>query len=538
LDQVRQFGVTAEDRVLQFAALSFDASVSEIFMAFYAGAALVLIEQPIIQDALRFTEYLADKKVSVATLPPTYLSALPLAKLAGLHVLITAGEPAKVADLLECSQFARCFNAYGPTECAVCVTIYPVSQADQSNSVLPIGRPIANTKVYVLDASLQPVAIGVEGEIYVSGHGLARGYLHQPSLTSERFIENPFEPGERLYRTGDIGKWLPDGNLSFIGRKDNQVKIHGYRIELGEIENALSRHEKINDAVVMVREDEGKDKYLVAYYTNKEAESLSDLKTFLGQYLPNYMIPAYFVVQSSFPLTAHGKIDYQKLPNPVVAQERQAEYIAAQNSIQQRVVDIWEKVLSRQPIGIHDNFFELGGHSLKATQVLSLVQESFNIRLDLGAFFITPTIAALATIIEQNKQASGAELKPVPAQEYYDVSHAQRRLWVLHQLEEAQSAYNLPAAFMLEGVFDKEAFCKAFVALVNRHEILRTTFAVINGEPKQRIHPVETFGFEVVCSDLRAHEQPLAIAEKKIIDETTQQFDLENGPLIRAHLLQ
>ncbi|NJL59323.1 MAG: amino acid adenylation domain-containing protein [Desulfobacteraceae bacterium] len=287
-DQIRGFGVTESDRVLQFASLSFDASLSEIFMALLCGAALIIADRDTIEDPKAFLAYLDRHKVSVATLPPGYLNVLNRQIPETLRTIITAGEPAIAADALFYSSFKNYFNAYGPTEISVCASYYRVSSDSPCIPSVPIGKPIANTEIFILNDDLKPVPIGISGEICIAGEGLASGYLNKPEMTAEKFIPHPFKPGHRMYRSGDLGKWLADGNIVFLGRKDEQVKIRGYRIEPGEIESLLLQYPSVSEAVVIVRNSE-----LLAYIVSEKAINLAEMRSYLRQTLPDYMIPAH-----------------------------------------------------------------------------------------------------------------------------------------------------------------------------------------------------------------------------------------------------
>lgn len=537
-DQVRRFQITEKDKVLQFSSLSFDASVYEMFMTFYAGATLVLKDKRIVFETENFVQYLKEMQVSIATLPPSFLSTLPLEELKFLRVLITAGEAAKVADLSYLSNYIDCYNAYGPTECAVCVSTFKVSPEDKNRPSIPIGKPISNTQLYVLDENLKPVPKGVSGMICIGGKGLAKSYLYKTNLTQNSFISHPFIAGEKIYVTGDLGKWDANGNLVFLGRADRQVKINGFRIELGEIENNLIAHEQIKDAFIKARKDqEGKYKDIIAYYAAAEEMSFSELRQYLGQYLPDYMLPAYFMKVEELPLNTNGKVAEELLPDPEGEQTLETVYREPQNELQKTLVALWEKILDKQKIGIDDNFFELGGHSLKATQILASINETYHRNLGLSDFFRKPTIAALAVVIEELKNSTEEAIAPVSVQDHYNTTNAQRRLWVLNQLETDKSAYNLPVILTITGALNINILSKAFSLLVGRHESLRTTFTLINGVVKQKIHAAEEwplpFNHFKTDGSTTASE---ATAQLKS-ELANQLFDLENGPLLTATIV-
>ncbi|WP_159675655.1 AMP-binding protein, partial [Andreprevotia sp. IGB-42] len=360
--QIATFAIEPGQRVLQFASFNFDAATWEIFMALAAGATLCLASKPALTPGQPLQDTLQDMGIQVATLPPVVLPWLAPSTLPRLHTLIVAGE-ACPAELVEAwAPGRRFFNAYGPTETTVCATI---GQAlPDAGMAPPIGRPIANTRTYILDAALQPLPVGVAGELYIAGDGLARGYLGRPDLTAERFVPDPHGlPGTRMYRSGDLARYLPDGRIDYLGRIDQQVKIRGFRIEPGEIEAGLLAVPAVRDAVVLAREDDPGAKQLVAYlvaHPGQPAPSAAALRATLQQHLPDYMVPAQFVVLGQFPLTPNGKVDRKALPKP--GRERDnAGYVAPRNATEAQLVSIWAEVLKLDRVGVHDNFFALGG---------------------------------------------------------------------------------------------------------------------------------------------------------------------------------
>ncbi|OQX23230.1 MAG: hypothetical protein BWK80_27065 [Desulfobacteraceae bacterium IS3] len=397
LDQIRSFGITSDDHILQFSSQSFDASLYEIFMAMFSGATLVISHRSITSDPQLFAKYLNEKAVTVVTLPPVYLSTVNRDDLRTVKTIITAGEPAVVGDALYYSRHKQYINAYGPSEASVCVSFHRVDPNRTYQGGIPIGKPISNTQIFILDESLQPVPIGIPGEICVSGDGLGRGYLNRPDLTEEKFVPNPFYPEKRMYKTGDIGKWLSDGHIEFIGRKDEQVKIRGYRIELGEIESALKRHTDIAETLVIAKKGSGTNKELAAYFTtesNISDWSAQNLRVFLAKQLPEYMIPAHFVRLEKFPITPNGKIDRKSLPEPEEAGlDAGTEYIPPTGEMETILAEIWESVLGKR-VGIHDNYFSLGGDSIKAIQIVSRLRQK-NLNLEVIDIFRYPTIAQL-----------------------------------------------------------------------------------------------------------------------------------------------
>ncbi|MCK4260751.1 MAG: amino acid adenylation domain-containing protein, partial [Halanaerobiales bacterium] len=400
---------------------------------------------------------------------------------------------------------------------------------------IPIGKPISNSQVYILDKNNQLQPSGVLGELCIGGEGLARGYLNRPELTQEKFIENPFIPNEKMYKTGDLARWLPNGNIEFLGRVDYQVKIRGFRIELGEIEERLARHAEIKEVVVLDRVDTNGTKYLCAYFVADRKISASELRTVLFEELPDYMIPSYFINLKKMPLTSNGKIDRRELPEPDGNIHTGKEYVAPTNEEEEAMVRIWMDILSVKQIGINDDFFELGGHSLKATQLTSKVLKEFNAELPLKEIFSRPTVKELVAYLSKTDETLYAAIEPVEENEYacsstYLVSSAQKRLFALYQMEGENITYNSPNMTVIEGKLDKGRLYGVIKALIQRHEALRTSFAVIDGKAVQIIHP--DVDFNVAYYEKAENELG------QIINEFIQPFDLSKPPLCRAGLVK
>nr|WP_325050181.1 condensation domain-containing protein [Cohnella faecalis] len=353
--------------------------------------------------------------------------------------------------------------------------------------------------------------------------------MNQPELTAEKFVANPFAPGERMYRTGDLARWLPDGNIEYLGRIDEQVKVRGHRIELGEVESALRSHESVKEATVIARKDEEGSAYLCAYFVTNGNLGAAELRKHLSEMLPQYMIPSFFVRVEQMPLTPNGKLDRKALPSPEGTLERGTVYEAPRNALEETLANIWQGVLGVSAIGIADNFFELGGHSLKATTLVSRIHKELNVQVPLREVFQSPTIKELAQAIRGMEAHAYASIEPAPLREYYPVSSAQKRMYILSQLQGAEQSYNMPGAVMMEGKVDRERFERAFRQLIARHEALRTSFEWVEGEPAQRIHP--EVDFEI--SYKKAEEGGL-----RQIAEFIRAFDLGQAPLLRVGLLE
>jgi amino acid adenylation domain-containing protein len=574
--QARLFGVGVGRRVLQFASPSFDASVSEVWVALLSGAALVIppAAAPAVEDdgpsfssgvspsgaGLGVMEAGLEAGADVVTLPPALLSALDTQAermLAGIKTLVLAGEacPAALAQVWA-GRVGRFLNAYGPTEATVCATVWAARDegggggaAPRVRATAPIGRPIENVRAYVLTERGAPAPVGVAGELYVGGAGVARGYLGRPALTAERFVPDAFsgEAGARLYRTGDVARWV-DGQLEFVGRRDAQVKVRGYRVELGEVEAALRQHPDVRDVTVVARRDEPGDRRLVAYVVGGQGVrglSVTQLREHLRASLPEYMLPSAFVTLEALPLNSNGKVDRRALPAPeAVRQEAGSVSAEPRTPVEAMLAGMWREVLKVERIGVRENFFELGGHSLLATQVVARVRKAFKVELPLRSVFDTPTVAGLAVRVEAAlRNGAGAECAPPPRRREAGggagpASFAQRRLWFLQQLEPDASAYNVPAAVRLNGRLDASALSRTLDEVVRRHEALRTTFASEGGEPVQVIHPPAPVELPVTDLTHLPEDEREAEALRLAGEEARSPFDLARGPLLRARLLR
>ncbi|HEY4703726.1 MAG TPA: condensation domain-containing protein, partial [Streptosporangiaceae bacterium] len=436
-------------------------------------------------------------------------------------------------------------NMYGITETTVHVTYRPIVNGDLSGQVLsPIGGPLPDLRVYVLDGGLEPCPIGVAGELYIAGAGLARGYLNRPGLTAERFVACPFwGSGERMYRTGDLVRWRSDGELEFLGRIDQQVKVRGFRIELGEVEAALLGHAGVSQAVVVAREDEPGEKRLVAYVVGRDgaAPGPGDLRAHLQSKLPDYMVPQVFVGLEALPLTANGKVDRRSLPAPEGRPEGLA-YVAPRTPTEEALSQIWGEVLKLDRVGAEDDFFELGGHSLLATRVVALVRERLSLELPVRALFEAPTVEGLSRRLEALRRAGTGLTVPALASgarpEVLPLSYAQERLWFLEQMGLVGAAYNVPLPLRLEGRLDVEALRASLAALVARHESLRTRFETVSGEPRQVIEAAGPFDLAQVDLTGLEPEAREAEAARLVQADLERPFDLERGPVLRAVLLK
>ena len=474
-----------------------------------------------------------------------FLSTSDLPALRTVRRVLCSGEalPAGLRDQFYTTQSAELHNLYGPTEASIDVTAYACERGG-TEARIPIGRPIWNARIYLLDDHMLPVPVGVAGELYIGGAGLARGYLGRPDLTAERFVPDPFGgAGERLYRTGDLARYRPDGNIDYLGRVDHQVKIRGHRIEPGEVEAALSRIPGVREAVVLAREDSPGDKRLVAYVagSNGAEPAAAALRAALQRELPDYMVPAAFVVLDALPLTSNGKVDRKALPAPDIGAQVAPQYVAPRTPAEETLCRIWAEVLGIERAGIEDNFFELGGHSLLAIQVIARIRRDFEREPPLRALFASPTVAEFAKAMDVAGAEAGSigspEILPASRLGALPLSFAQQRLWFLDQLEPGDASYNLPAALRLIGDLDVAAFAAAINEIVRRHEVLRTTVVMRDGEARQEIAPALEIAAPVVDLSGFDIEERETEARRLAGEEARRPFDLAAGPLLRVLLL-
>ena len=533
------YKITSNERVLQFTTITFDPSAEQFWIAFLTGAALVAPDKSTISDLKALENYIIVKKVSHIHTVPAVLTELSIDDMSNVKRVITGGEscsPSLVEKWKGCFMF---INEYGPTETTITSVEYKAEQADNYHVFVPIGRPVANTDIYILDDNLCLLPFGALGEVYIGGDGVSRGYLNRPELTKEKFINDPFKPEKRVYRTGDLGRWLPDGNIEYLGRIDDQVKIRGFRIELDEITATLLKHPKVNTAVVIAKAVNGQDKELIAYTTG-DAEGV-ELRDSLKDLLPSYMVPAYYVQMDSIPLTSNGKVDKKILPIPSGHGLSDALYIAPSTDIELVLTKIWAEVLNlpEKAISIKSDFFDLGGHSIKATRLRGLIHKKLGVKLAIKELFLENTIELQAKSIA-DKEVDIYEAKELVAEQPdYILSPAQRRLWVLQQLDISQSAYNIPYVVKLEGNLDKLALEKSIRAIIIRHEALRTVFKEDEeGNPRQQIINPENYEFKLKETDLRKTADNQSVLNRLIEKETTSGFSLSSGPLLRCHLIQ
>ncbi|MCP4656395.1 MAG: amino acid adenylation domain-containing protein, partial [bacterium] len=538
-----RYAVTPASRVLLWASLSFDAAAAEIFTTLLAGGTLCLGEGEELMPGPDLVRTLRAQAVTNLTLVPSALQAMPVEELPALRSLVVAGEAVSGELVALWQQGRRMVNAYGPTEATVCTTAARINPAAAAASEKPpIGRPVAASRIRVLDRRLAPVPIGVPGELWIGGPGLARGYLGRPALTAERFVPDPWiesgRGGERLYRSGDLVRFLPDGQLEFLGRIDQQVKLRGFRIELGEVEAALAAHPAMREAVVIMR-----DQRLVAYVvaTDEAAEAV-ELRAWVGESLPEYMVPSAVVVLEALPLTPSGKVDRRALPAPEPAGERVGTWTAPRDPVEEILAEIYSPLLGVARVGADDDFFALGGHSLLATRMVSQIRRTLGVELPLRVVFEQSTVAGLAAWVgAARRREEGLEappIRPLARREAVPLSFAQQRLWFLDRLEPGSSLYNIPTALLLTGRLDQAALAHSLNEIVRRHEVLRTTFATADAGAVQVIRPAGARPLPV--ADLGRLSEPERGAEARRLarSEARRPFDLARGPVLRAALVR
>ena len=541
----RAFALSPLDRSSHLAGLSFDAATWELWPPLLCGACLCLLDEHTRLSPPLLQRWLANQAITLCFLPTPLAEqvlALDWSQPTALRSMLVGGD--LLHSVAAPSLPFVLVNNYGPTENTVVATSGTVSTS--SDALLPsIGRPISNTQCYVLDPHGQPVPIGVSGELYLGGAGLARGYLGQPGLTAERFVPHPWssEPGARLYRTGDLVRHLPDGSLTFVGRVDSQVKLRGYRIELGEIEATLRLHPQVREAAVTVQHAPGGDQRLVAYLVAEQpSPAQEELRAFLARHLPDYMLPSLVVQLSHLPLSPNGKLDRQALPAPDWSSlALSAGSTPARSPLEEVLVAIWQEVLGLPQVGIHDNFFLLGGHSLLATQVASRLHEVFHAEVPLRTFFEAPTISDLAQRLDGalfgNPQSSRLPLQPQVRPAILPLSFAQQRLWFLDLLEPNSPFYTIAASLHITGSLHVAALEQSLSEIVRRHEVLRTTFTMHGDHAVQTNNPSRTFPLPTIDLSLLTQQQE-ALTEDLSRAEAQRPFNLAQGPLMRACLLR
>ncbi|MFD6691083.1 amino acid adenylation domain-containing protein, partial [Streptomyces bacillaris] len=529
------FGLGGSDRLLAVTTVAFDIAGLELYLPLVSGAGVVLASRDVVVDPGALVGLVVSSGVTLLQATPSLWQALVAhvpEGVRGLRMLV-GGEalPGVLGEAMR-GLGSEVVNLYGPTETTIWSTAAVLGDRVGAPSV---GSPIRNTRVYVLDGGLRPVAVGVAGELYIAGDGLARGYWGRPGLTAERFVADPFGvAGSRMYRTGDVVRWGADGQLDFVGRVDHQVKVRGFRIELGEIESVLSGHVSVAQVSVVVREDRPGDKRLVAYVVpaagvGVDAVDVAELRAFVGGSLPEYMVPSAVVALAAFPLTPNGKLDRKALPVPDLGPAEASR--EPRNEVERALCALFAEVLGLESVGIDDSFFELGGHSLLATRLMSRIRSVLGAELAIRAIFEVPTVAGLAERLALTTGQARAALEPVERPELIPLSFSQRRLWFINRFDGQSAAYNLPIAMRLTGDLDRSALQAALGDLVERHESLRTVFPDTDGIPHQMV--IDPTVAEIGLETVRTSEDEL---DEALSDAVRRAMDLSAELPLRAHL--
>jgi amino acid adenylation domain-containing protein len=538
-----QFDFNSSDVWTMFHSEWFDFSVWEIYGALLYGGTVIIIPVMVARDPRAFLKLLKEKKVTVLNQTPPVFYHLINEELKcrdsalNLRYVIFGGDaliPAKLKAFRSRYPGTKLINMYGITETTVHVTFKEITDKEIEENISNIGKPIPTLRTYIMGKGLKLLPIGVPGELCVAGDGVGKGYLNRPQLSHERFPGNPYKAGEKIYRSGDLVRMMDNGEMEYLGRIDHQVKIRGYRIETGEIENRLINHEAVREAVVIAKKEEF-DAYLCAYIVLEKKCDIHELKEFLSNELPEFMIPRYVMQVEKIPLTSNGKVNRKRLPAPEFIRS-DSHYAAPGSEVEKQLVETWSGVLKldRNKIGIDDNFFEIGGNSFNAVMLISAVQKAMNVAIPISTIFEIPTVRELSQYIMTAQKESFAPIKKAESKEYYILSSAQKRVYfqqILNREGDKESiSYNNPFSRIMEGEFDINRFEQAFIKLIHRHESLRTSFEMINGAPVQRIHEQVEFEIEYHCAE--------RLQDQELPTDFIRPFDLSKAPLFRVGLVK
>lgn len=531
-----EFQVGPEDRVMQQAGFSFDAFVEEMYPALTVGAAVHIINRETLLDPEALVAYINQEQISLISASPLLLSTLNqhAEQLQVPRILISGGDVLKTAYIDQLVDKTAVYNTYGPTETTVCATYHRVTRDDDANP--PIGKSILGYHVYVMDAGQKLKPIGVPGELCIGGPGVARGYLNRPTLTAEKFVANPYREGERIYRTGDLVRFRADGSLDFFGRIDQQVNIRGYRVELGEIESRLVAHPGIQEVAVLLKQVGSGDPVLCAYFTGDAALDGKTLRAFLAQSFPDYMIPTFFTHLTLLPVTSHGKLDSKALPLPS-GLDAERTIRDAETAGEETMIAIWREVLGVREISIDDNFFELGGDSIKAITLISRIHQELGSKLGMKDIFASENLRELAQKAAHGKGGESYEIIPkLPKAEHYELSYAQRRMWILYQKNPSSGAFNLPGLLTVKRPVAEQHFIEILEHLKKRHESFRTSFTMVANQPVQIIH--DDVPLDYSYQDISRDPDRQSLRKTLYNQFITKPFDLTNPPLVRAKMLK
>ena len=543
--KVHDLQLTGDSIVAQNASSTFDISVWQFFTALTLGGKTVIFPDECVLQPINLVSNIINRRVTVLEVVPSYLMVilecldLNFQELKSLRYLVVTGETLKqnlVKRWFEKYPGIMMVNAYGPTEASDDITHLKMKGVPEETRV-PIGRPVRNLNIYIVDKHQHLCPVGAKGEIWVSGVGVGRGYLNDTGKTSDAYIKDPFKghSDTRLYRTGDIGRWLSNGRIEFFGRLDHQVKIRGFRIELGDVEVQITRHPSINEAVVIVKQrtESGSEPYLCAFFAAQDNVNDQSLRAYLSERLPGYMVPEQLVKLSKMPVTENGKIDRKALAQMDTETDLNREIVAPRNQLEEKLCSIWAALLKKphQDISVHDNFFTAGGNSLKATMLTTVMHKEFSVLIPLKKIFQYPSIEELSRYLKEAKKDTHESIPAVEQKEYYPLSSAQKRLFILTQLDKGSIAYNLPMVMTAKGEIDKTRLEDTFKKLLQRHENLRTSFITVKGEPFLKIHDTINFAMQTI-------EEFDDLEINRTIDQFIKPFDLAFAPLMRFGMIK
>ncbi|WP_027338802.1 non-ribosomal peptide synthetase [Halonatronum saccharophilum] len=527
--------INSNDRILQLSNYAFDGSTFDIYGAFLNGAKLVMITQDKLLEVDKLAKLIKREKITIFFVTTALFNILAdnhLKQLKGVRKILFGGERISVPHARKALDYLgkdKLIHVYGPTETTVYATYYYINEIDKEADNIPIGSPIANTEVYILDENNKSQPIGVPGELCIAGDGLAKGYLNRPEKTAEVFVDNTFSEG-KMYRTGDLVKMLDDGNIEFIGRIDHQVKIRGFRIELGEIQSKLLEYFAIKEAIIIAKGEKGSVDYLCAYITGNRDLTVAELRKFLSKDLPDYMVPSYFIQLDKMPLTQNGKIDRNKLPEPDGTLNTGVKYLAPESEIEKKLIRICESILRVKKIGMNDDLLALGGDSLKLISLANKIYKEMSIKVSLKEIIARTKLKELVEYLENTEINSTFAIDDVEKRDYYPLSSAQERIMLETEFDQSSTSYNEPFGILIEGKVDINKLELIFKKLIKRHESLRTGFEVINGEFVQKIY--QEVPFEIKYMEKAESEID------NILEELGKVFDLSNPPLLRVNLVK
>lgn len=553
--EINTLNVNMGTRVSLLLPLTFDGSLRDLFVPLCAGGTVCMPPgRDTILNARKLALWLDEQRIEIIHCVPSVFRSLINENLtpqmfSSLRAILLAGEPLLPSDVGRWMEIfgerVQLINLYGTSETTMAKFIYFVTPDDKNRPSIPVGKPMPGARALVLDEKGMPCPPGVVGEIFIRTPYRSLGYYRQPELTKEVFLPNPFnnDPDDIVYKTGDLGRVLEDGNYEYLGRTDQQVKIRGVRVELGEIENLLRKHKAVRDVAIVDQQDRNQTKYLCAYVVLDEEKEASGLREYLAAYLPVHMLPSVFIAMKKLPRSLNGKVDRKALPTPAETQaEAGKDYVAPRTPVEEMLAGIWMQVLGVSRVGIFDNFFQLGGHSLLATQIISRVRVVFDVELPLPILFEKPTVSGLAESIENylktGTQASGTPIVRIPRNGHLSLSFAQQRLWILNQLERESPHYNMPAAVRLNGTLNVQALEQTISEVIRRHEALRTAFPAVDNRPVQVVLPFTSIKLLILDLSHLAEEEREAEARRLVGIEFRRPFDLNSGPLVRATLLK